>query len=357
MKRTSFLILILLCAINLQAQVIDSLSAKIPIDSTLTKTILEKSDSVKSKSFDVDAVIYSSASDSLKFDLKTKKMFIFGTGELKYKQTVLTGGKIDVNFETSDLEAEGIIDTADSTAVNGLAQTPVLKEGEDNYQGKKLKYNFKTKKGFISAAKNAKQDSRYEGKNVSKVDKDTYFIEDGMYTTCASDTPHTYFTAEEMKVIQKDKIIAKWIFMYIGGVPVPIPIPFAVFPNEKGRRSGLIAPTYGSINDRGQYFKNFGYFFAISDYMDFTMNADYYMRGGYGFRGRYRYAKRYDYNGNMNASYSRILIGEDNDPDKKRTTDWRFGLNHSQTFTPTLRLDANLSFQSTTYLQNNSTFL
>ncbi len=74
-----------------------------------------------------------------------------------------------------------------------------------------------------------------------------------------------------MKVIQKDKIFAKWIFMHIGGVPVPIPIPFAVFPNETGRQSGIIAPTYGSINDRGQYFKNFGYFFAISDYMDLTL--------------------------------------------------------------------------------------
>ncbi len=356
MKRVIFFLILGLFPSNLSAQNDATTSTLSTIDSTLLRSNTELPDSLKKKSFDVDAVIYSSSSDSLMFDLNKKKMFIYGTGEIKYKQTILKGGKINLNFETSDLEAEGKVDSSDTTSINGLAQTPVLSEGNENYEGTKLRYNFKTKRGFISAAKNKKENTRYEGKNVNKVDKDTYFVDEGMYTTCESDTPHTYFRAEQMKVIQKDKIIAKWIFMYIGGVPVPIPIPFAVFPNEKGRRSGIIAPTYGTINNRGQYFKNFGYFFAINDYMDFTLNADYYTRGGYGLRGRYRYAERYNYNGNLSADYSRILIGEDNDlvSDKQRTTDWKIGFNHNQTFTPTLRMDANLRFQSRTYLENNS---
>ncbi|MBK7106182.1 MAG: LPS-assembly protein LptD [Ignavibacteriae bacterium] len=354
--KIAFLILILgITFCNSFAQNSDSLSSLLKVDTSITSNQNLQIDSAKTKSNEIDDIVYSSASDSLMFNIPSKKMIIYGKGEIKYKQTSLTGGKINVNFETSDLEAEGIIDSADTNAVNGLAQTPVLKEADENYEGTKLRYNFKTKKGFISAAKNKKEDSRYEGKNVNKVDKNTFFIEDGMYTTCESDTPHTHFTASEMKVIQKDKIIAKWIFMHIGGVPVPIPIPFAVFPNEKGRRSGIIAPTYGSINNRGQYFKNFGYFFAVNDYMDLTMNADYYMRGGYGLRSRLRYAKRYDFNGNLNIGYSKILIGEDEDPDKQRSTDWNLSLSHSQTFTPTLNLSANLNFQSRTYLTNNTT--
>lgn len=311
-------------------------------------------DTLKKKTFDVDAVITSTASDSIKFDLVNKHMYIYGTGELNYKQTKLKGGKINVDFERNELAAEGIIDTSDTSAVNGLAQTPVLSEGDENYEGTKLRYNFKTQKGFISAAKNKKEAQRYEGAAVKKVDKDTYFVKDGIYTTCTQDTPHTHFTAAEMKVIQKDKIFAKWIFMYIGGVPLPIPIPFAVFPNEKGRRSGMIAPTYGSISNRGQYFKNFGYFLALSDYMDLTLNGDYYTRGGWAARTRYRYASRYNFSGNLNAEYSRILIGEDDDPDKSRQTDWRFSLSHNQIFTPTMTLNANLSFQSSTFLSNNS---
>jgi lipopolysaccharide assembly outer membrane protein LptD (OstA) len=339
----------------------DSLNTISKIDSTLIDstqtTELNTSivDTLKKKTFDVDDVITTTATDSIKFDLINKRMYIFGTGDLRYKETTLKGGKINVDFESNELEAEGIIDLSDSAAANGLKQTPVLSEGPENFEGTKLKYNFKTQKGFISAAKNVKADQRYEGVAVKKVDKSTFFVKEGVYTTCKSDTPHTYFTAEEMKVIQKDKIIAKWIFMHIGGVPIPIPIPFAVFPNEKGRRSGMMAPTYGSINDRGQYFKNFGYFFALSDYMDLTLNGDYYLRGGWASRVRYRYASRYNFSGNLNGGYSKILIGEDHDPDKTRRADWYARLTHNQTFTPTFKLDANLSFQSSTYLQNNST--
>ncbi len=355
MKKVLIVFILGIAFSNLFAQVSDSLSSISKADTSQTLNQFAQPDSAKSKKNEINDVVYSSASDSLMFNIPNKRMKIFGKGEIKYKETTLTGGMINVNFETSDLEAEGIIDSADTNAVNGLAQTPVLKEGDENYEGTKLRYNFKTKKGFISAAKNKKEDSRYEGKNVNKVDKNTFFIEDGMYTTCTSDTPHTHFTAAEMKVIQKDKIFAKWIFMYIGGVPIPIPIPFAVFPDEKGRRSGLIAPNYGYQNQKGQYFKNFGYFFAISDYLDLTLNADYYMRGGYGLRSRVRYADRYNFNGNLNAGYSKILIGENEDPDKQRSSDWNISLSHNQTFTPTLNLSANLNFQSSTYLSNNST--
>lgn len=353
------IILIILCsAFILNAQSVNEDLAKsiISIDSTAIEQAKEViPDSLKKKTFDIDAVITSTATDSIKFDLKNKHMYIFGTGELKYKETVLKGGKINVNFETNELAAEGIIDNSDSAAANGFKETPVLSEGAENYEGTSLKYNFKTQKGFISAAKNKKEGSRYEGSAVHKVDKNTFFVKDGVYTTCKSDTPHTHFTASEMKVIQKDKIFAKWIFMHIGGVPIPIPIPFAVFPNKKGRQSGIIMPTYGSISNRGQYFRNFGYFFAVNDYMDLTLNGDYYMRGGWASRARYRYVSRYNFSGNLNAGYSKIVIGEDDDPDQSISTDWYVRLNHNQTFTPTLKFDANLSFQTGTYLSNNST--
>jgi lipopolysaccharide assembly outer membrane protein LptD (OstA) len=254
---------------------------------------------------------------------------------------------------TNTLDAKGIVDTADSTGKN-IVQTPVLTEAGQQYEGFKLQYNFKTQAGFISMAKNREKDSRYEGEKVRKVNKDIYFIEDGIYTTCEQDPPHTHFSASKMKVIQGDKIIARWIFMHIGGVPIPIPLPFAVFPNETGRRSGIIVPNYGLTSNQGSFFRNFGYFWAMNDYMDFTLTGDYYTRGGFGTRGRLRYNKRYSYSGNVNAGYSNVKIGESNDPDKKRSQDWNIALSHHQDFNPTTKLDANLSFQSGSYLQNNT---
>lgn len=323
-------------------------SLKIPIAETT------KPDTTKiKKKQDVDAVVSAAAQDSLIYDVKNKKMFLFGSGELKYKQTDLKSGKIFVDYDKNELEAFGITDTSDTAKVKSK-QNPVLAEGKDVYEGSRIKYNFKTQQGFISLAKNKEETSRYEGEKVKKVDKDIYFIENGMFTTCEDDTPHTYFTASEMKVIQRDKIIAKWIFMHIGGVPFPIPIPFAVIPNESGRRSGIIIPTYGQELRRGQYFRNFGYFFALSDYFDLALTGDYYTKGGYGLRSRLRYAKRYDFSGTFNAGYSRVLIGEEGDPNRQEQTDWNLSLFHNQQIDPTSRFDANLQFQSSTFFQNNS---
>ncbi len=302
---------------------------------------------------DVDDVVTAIATDSLTFDVRNKKMNIYGRGELKYKQTDLKSGKIFVDFPTNELEAFGIIDTSDTTGQK-LIQTPQLTEAGDTYQGTSIKYNFKTQRGFISLAKNETEGQTYSGQRVKKVDKDIYFIEDGIYTTCGGDEPVTYFSAKKMKVIHKDKVIAQWIFMYIGGVPVPVPIPFAVFPAESGRRSGIIAPSYGQIGDRGWYFRNFGYFLAISDYMDLAVTGDYYTRGGWGTRSRFRYAKRYNFSGNVNAGYSVIKAGDDSDPSRTEQIDWNLSLFHNQQFNPNTRLDVNLQFQSSTYLTNNS---
>lgn len=315
------------------------------------------SDSAKAKKgIDIDAVITANAADSLIFQVGDKKMFLYGTSELKYKQTDLKSDKIFVDYNTSDLEAFGKADTSDTAKVK-LKGTPQLKEGNETYEGKSIKYNFKTQRGFISFAKNREKEQRYEGEKVKKVDKSTYFIEDGMFTSCASDTPHTYFTASKMKVIQKDKIIARWIFMYIGGVPLPLPIPFAVFPNETGRRSGIIIPSYGYSADRGQYFHNIGYFFAFNDYVDLTLTGDYYAKGGYGLRGRTRYAKRYDFNGSFEAGLSNISIGEANDPSdfRKEEKDWRLSLTHYQQIDPTSQISANVQFASSEYFRKNST--
>ncbi|MDQ7815685.1 MAG: putative LPS assembly protein LptD [Melioribacteraceae bacterium] len=349
------LLIILLLPIYLSAQQKDTSAIKsFPDSLQIAKANSIKSDSTKvKKNRDVDAVVSASAKDSLIYDVKNKKMFLFGSGELKYKQTDLKSGKIFVDYEKNELEAFGIQDTSDTAKVK-IKQVPILAEGKDVYEGSRIRYNFKTQQGFISLAKNREETSRYEGEKVKKVDKDIYFIENGMFTTCEEDTPHTYFSASEMKVIQRDKIIAKWIFMHIGGVPFPIPVPFAVIPNESGRRSGIILPNYGQELRRGQYFRNFGYFFAISDYFDLALTGDYYTKGGYGLRSRLRYAKRYDFSGTFNSGYSRVIIGEEGDPNRQEQTDWNLSLYHNQQIDPTSRFDANLQFQSSTFFQNNS---
>ena len=348
MKYLISILIILFCS-SLFAQQKDSTSLKKnAVDS------FSHSDSTKSKKkYDVDAIVYANASDSLIFDVQKKKMFLHGSGELKYKTTDLKSAKIFVDYNTNELEAFGAVDTSDTAKVK-LKQSPHLTEGVETYEGERIKYNFKNQRGYISLAKNKDKGQTYAGEEVNKVDKDTYFIKNGTFTTCDSDTPHTYFAASEMKVIQKDKIFARWIFMYIGGVPFPIPLPFAVFPNETGRRSGIIIPAYGQENTRGQYFRNFGYFLSMNDYMDLALTGDYYSKGGWGARSRFRYAERYNFSGSVNAGYSKIILGEATDPGREVRTDWNLSWFHNQQINPTTRFDVNLQFLSSNFLRNNS---
>jgi lipopolysaccharide assembly outer membrane protein LptD (OstA) len=301
--------------------------------------------------FDVDTVIYASSSDSLIFYINKKMMYLYGNSELQYKDTDLKSANIFVDFETSNIEATG---NPSDTARRGYTGTPILVEGGEKYEGIRMKYNFRTQRGHISSAGTEMEGATYTGARIKKVDTEIYFIEDGIYTTCPLEIPHYHFYSNEMKVIHREQIVSKWIWLNFGGVPFPIPIPFAVFPIESGRRSGLLAPAFGDDPSRGRYFSRFGYFWAISDYMDWNVTGDYYTRGSYNLSSVVRYAQRYSFTGNLNAGYNYERINEPMDRDFGESTSWRIRWNHNQSFNPTTRLDANLEFMSSAnYLTRN----
>ncbi|BDQ01450.1 putative LPS assembly protein LptD [Ignavibacterium sp.] len=345
MKQKLILILSLIFIHISIAQINDSILAPQNFD-PLPDTSLN----TKPKKYDVDTTVFAEAKDSIFFKIKEKKMLIYGNGNLKYKQTEIKSGRIEIDFEKSIIDAYGIKDDS----LNKYIETPVLAEAGETYKGNRMKYNFKTQQGVISFAQTEQEGSKYTGQQIKKVDKDVYFIADGVYTTCDNDScPHYYFYSPKMKVIHKEQIIAEWIFLHFGGVPFPIPLPFAVFPIESGRRSGIIPPVFGDDATYGTYFSRFGYFWAISDYMDLNLTGDFYTRGSYRVNSLFRYAKRYEFNGNLEGSYGSFVVGEKDDPDRTETNDWRLRWNHNQNITPTMRFDARLEFLSNNRVTRN----
>jgi len=306
----------------------------------------------ENRTYDVDTVIYSSASDSLLFFLTQKKMDLYGNSQISYKGTELKSANISIDFNNDNVYARGVL--SDSVPKK-LIHTPVLIENGEKYYGKRMTYNFKTTRGFISSLNTKMEGAFYTGKKVKKINRNTYFIKNGTYTTCNAKPPHYYFYSYEMKVIQKKEIIAKWIWLFFGGVPFPIPVPFAVFPLQSGRRSGIIPPVFGDDPNYGYYFSRFGYFWAISNYLDLRLTADYYTRGRWGLNGRFRYAKRYNFNGEFDAGYKLLKMGEPTDPNYSISKEWNISWRHHQSLTPSMRFDANLQFVSgKNYIRNNT---
>jgi lipopolysaccharide assembly outer membrane protein LptD (OstA) len=350
--KPSFLVLFII--INLTLIHAQETNLILPIDqdtvlSNLTDS-LTASTQVKKKSYDVDTVIYSKANDSLIFFVKDKKMKMYGEGSMNYMETDLKAANIFVDFESSNIEAIGAVSDTNATAFSG---TPVLNDKGEVYEGFRMKYNFKTRKGFIATAQTESEGTHYTGSKIKKVDSNTYFIENGIYTTCDEDEPHFCFFSNTMKVVNKEQITARWIWLLFGNVPFPIPLPFAVIPIESGRRSGIIMPSFGNDGTYGYYFSRFGYFWAINDYLDLALQGDYYTRGSYRFDSRFRYAKRYNFSGSLEGQYEFLKENESTDPDYSEQRNWRVIWNHNQKFDPSLQFDARLEFLSGNILQRN----
>ncbi|MEX2191674.1 MAG: putative LPS assembly protein LptD [Bacteroidota bacterium] len=299
----------------------------------------------------LDTLVIYRAMDSISYSLRTRYMNLYGKGDIRYRTIQLEADRIAVNWDTATLTAGGVEDTLG--VFSGL---PILNDAGEKYDGFKIGYNFRTKKGKIDRGETELEGGYYRGHDIKKVGKDVLFVSDGRYTTCDRDHPHFYFLSPKMKIIPGDVIVAEPVFFYIADVPV-FALPFGVFPNRSGRRSGIIAPAYGEDARLGRYFSHFGYYWAVSDYLDLSTAFDWYSRGGWGNKSHLRYNLRYEFDGSISAGYNRRTEGEVGDPDRTESKDYNVQLLHNQTIDPTANLSVNFTFSSGSYYRNFSTNL
>lgn len=316
-------------------------------DSLLNDSTLVK-DSLASSGSDLDTVVVYQASDSILFSFGSKNMDLYGKSSLIYGPTHLKSERINIDWTTNQLFAEGLPDSSGKIAGN-----PEFIDDAEPFYGSRVYYNFKTKKGRVLTGNTEMGDGYYRGTKIKKQRADVLFVSDGVYSTCNLEEPHFHFWGKEMKILVKDKIIARPIVLMINSVPV-FALPFAILPNRGGRQSGIIPPTYGESALRGLFLRGGGYYFALSDYYDFTATGDYYSKGGYNLYGDFNYNKRYDFNGSLNLGFTNEVTGEETDPDYNKATGYSILWRHNQTFDPTSNLSANVQFMSTNYLKRTS---
>ncbi len=299
----------------------------------------------------IDSVVTYTAKDSVVYSLSTKTMYLFGAADIKHKELGLKAEVVDINWNTSVLNAQGVPDSTDTTGT-GFRGRPDLIDGGETYHGARIAYNFKTKKGKIDVGKTEIENGYYRGEEIKKMSPDVLFVADGTYTTCDAQHPHYYFGSPEMKITLKQNIVARPIYLYISDVPV-FALPFGIFPTQRGRRSGIIAPAYGESN-RGRYLVHLGYYWAISDYMDWSIRGDGYTKGTWVLYSDFRYALRYNFSGAISASLGKRIDGERGDPSYQNTKEFNFHWGHSQEFNPTTRLVVDFTLTSSSYYQNTS---
>ena len=202
----------------------------------------------------IETQVICSASDSVYRDMNLKKVFYFGNAEAKYDDISLKADYLEFDLETSTCKARGTLDS-----LGKLQGRPVFKQGESTFEAEEMLYNFRTKKGIITKVWTTESDGYLHGQRVKRMDDNSINIKSGGYTTCnLKEHPHYQFKFTKAKVIPDDKIVTGPIYLTVEDVPLPLALPFAMIPNTKGKKSGLIIPTYGESDNRGFYLENGG---------------------------------------------------------------------------------------------------
>ncbi|NOX38390.1 MAG: LPS-assembly protein LptD [Calditrichaeota bacterium] len=280
--------------------------------------------------------------ESIYFSVPNQTTTLLGNVKIEYQNITLTAGKVVIEWDKNRLIAEGVPDSTDSLGNVIYKDLPVLTEkGNEPIRGQRLEYNFKNQRGKILVARTKMEPGYYQGQLIKKVGKKTLLIRDGYFTTCElSDHPHFYFKSQKMRVIVNKRAVAKPIVLYIADVPIAA-VPFGVFPLERGRRSGFILPKYGESRFGGRYLRQFGFYWAASDYWDATLLADFYERTGMAFQGELRYKKRYSFDGNVNGVFMPRDIATG-----RPLRRWRISFAHSQRLGQTATLSGRGTFVS-----------
>ncbi len=265
-------------------------------DSNYVKSLRMSKDSL-------DAVVDYNAADSGVMIMKTKEFFLYGKAKTLYKTSSLEAANIIFDQQSQNIRAFGAKDTSGSPLSN-----PKFQEGQMTSVNDSIFFNMKSGKGLTKNT-NFQQGEIYVNANtMKKISKDEAFAWKAKFTTCNLDEPHFAFVTNKLKIIT-DKIgVSGPIYPEFEGVPIPIELPFAIFPLTKGRHSGLMAPAFSSSEDFGLGLEGLGYYKILSDNVDATVRANIYSYGGWSMNLNTKYIQRYKYLGNFNLSLQNTKI-------------------------------------------------
>lgn len=296
-------------------------------------------------------IVYN-ARDSIRYETKGQKIYLFGDGFVQYDDMNLKAEYIEVDNEKNTITAYGKVDSAGMQSGN-----PVMKiEGQES-TARKIIYNLKTKKGKIYDIMTKEGDLLLKGSEVKKDSNNVIYMRDLKCIPCQYEDSRTIFKAKRAKIIPDDKIVTGPMYLEIGGVPTPLGLPFGYFPNTKKRHSGILIPFYGNSDALGFYLKDGGFYWGISDQTDMAIHGDIYTNGSWGLRTVNNYLVNYKYNGTLSLGYSEFRSGEKEIPSsytkqKDISINWRHF--QDQKNNPTIRFSSDVNIRTSKYNKFNA---
>lgn len=300
----------------------DSLSQKNTATKKLDTLIVPKIDTIQYRisKDSLDAPVVYHADDSMVLDIPTKKMILYGKEtKVKYSENELIAPLIEFDQNTSLVSAYLVKDS------NGnVVSMPVFNQADFNSVADTIRFNMKTGKGLTKGTYTKQGEMYVYAKTIKKVSADVFYANYSRFTTCNLDTPHFAFVSKKVKFINKKMAFTGPVHPEFEGVPVPIVLPFGIYPLSQGRHSGLIAPTFTANAELGLALEGIGYYKVINQNWDVVTRGTLYSYGGWTANISPRYYKLYRYRGDFSLDIQHLR-----DLDKSGNRGFNFRWNHS----------------------------
>lgn len=275
----------------------------------------------------LDAPVNYTAEDSGVLVISDKKFYLYGKATSSYNDIKLDANTISYDQETQIIKAFGGTDTS-----LGVLNKPKLTQGGTESISDTIFFNMKTQRGMTKNTYYKEGEMFINAEKFKMVTKDVGFGYRTSFTTCNLDTPHFAFRTKKIKIINDKIAVSGPATAEFEGVPMPIALPFGIFPLSTGRHSGLLPPQFASSEDFGLGLENLGYYKVLNENWDFTIRGNLYSYGGWSANITPQYYKRYKYKGSMNLAIQNTKLLNDDPSAKEEFTvskGWFITWNHS----------------------------
>lgn len=259
----------------------------------------------------LDAPVTYHADDSMVMDVPGKKIYLYGReSQTQYIDNDLTAPVISFDQRTSLVMA-----SLQKDSTGKVLAFPTFIQGESKTVSDTIVFNMKNGKGITKGTYTKEGEMYVYGERIKKINATEFYVLNGRFTTCNLDTPHFSFVSKKIKFRNKKFAVTGPVHPEFEGVPVPIILPFGIYPLSLGRHSGFIMPNFTANEQFGLALEGIGYYKVLSDNWDVTTRATIYSYGGYTLNINPRYSKRYHYQGALLLDIQRFKYNFPGDPD------------------------------------------
>ncbi len=280
-------------------------------------------DTLHADSTFIDSLYYTC--DSIRYDVPNERMSLAGSASIRYGSANIAAEIINIDMERDQASSSGRVE---------------LKDGAYLMLGDALFYDIETREALVDRGATRFDKGFFYGREVRKVGKNTYDIDDGYFTTCDAAEPDYYIWSKRMRLYKDDKLVTRPTVFFVNHFPV-MAVPFATISIKRGRQTGILVPEPGYNSYEGKYLRDIAYFYAWRDYADATLAFDYMELTGWEARLAGRYLDRYVLDGNLLARLQKRILSMG-----RTQYEWLLQSRHHHNIGYASKLDVNLDFVS-----------